>query len=38
MRNRAGIIERSPTGMDEVINSDFIVDERRRECGLGRGK
>jgi hypothetical protein len=38
MRNRDGIIERSPAGKDEVICSDVTAAERGREWGLGRGR
>jgi len=36
MRNRAGIIQRFPTGTDEVEYSDVTETESRRGCGLGR--
>jgi hypothetical protein len=35
MRNRVGIIQRFPTGTDEVENSDVAKTESRRGCGLG---
>ena len=38
MRNRAGITERSPAGMDEVIYSNVTKPEYRRVRGLGRGR
>jgi hypothetical protein len=37
-RNRAGIIERSPAGTDEVVFSDVAAAERGRGCGLGCGE
>jgi hypothetical protein len=36
-RNRAGIIERPPTGTDEVLFSDVTRTENGRGCGLGGG-
>jgi hypothetical protein len=38
MRNRAGIIERPPTGADEVIFSDDTAAESGRGCCLGCGE
>jgi hypothetical protein len=38
MRNRAGIIKRSPAGTDEVIFSNVMMTGSRRGCGLGRGR
>ena len=37
MRNRAGIIQRFPTGTDEVEYSNVTKTESRMGCGLGRG-
>jgi hypothetical protein len=37
MRNRAGIIQRFPTGTDEVEYSNVTKTESRMGCGFGRG-
>ncbi len=37
MRNRTGIIQRFPTGTDEVEYSNVTKTKSRMGCGLGRG-